>query len=35
MAGRLDIKGIDQIKRVYNPEGIAPTLTACGGGIQK
>lgn len=32
MAGRLNIKGIDQIKRVYNPEGIAPTLTACGGG---
>lgn len=32
MVGRLDIKGNDQIKRVYDTEGISPTLTACGGG---
>lgn len=32
MLGRLDIKGNDQIKRVYDAKGISPTLTACGGG---
>lgn len=31
MIGHLDIKGHDAIKRVYSPEGIAPTLTTCGG----
>jgi DNA (cytosine-5)-methyltransferase 1 len=35
MIGHLDIKGHDAIKRVYSPEGIAPTLTTCGGGIEK
>lgn len=30
--GTLDIKGIDQIKRVYSPEGISPTLTTMNGG---
>lgn len=30
--GNLDIKGIDQIKRVYSPEGLSPTLTTMGGG---
>ena len=29
---KLDIKGIDQIKRVYSDEGISPTLTTMGGG---
>lgn len=28
----LDIKGIDQIKRVYSPKGLSPTLTTMGGG---
>lgn len=32
MLGRLDIKGYDEIKRVYSTDGISPTLTACGGG---
>ena len=31
MIGRLDIKGNDQIKRVYGVNGISPTLTTCGG----
>lgn len=30
--GTLDIKGIDQIKRVYSDEGISPTLTDMQGG---
>lgn len=30
--GTLDIKGIDQIKRVYSPDGISPTLTTMNGG---
>lgn len=30
--GNLDMKGIDTMKRGYDTEGIAPTLTACGGG---
>lgn len=30
--GNLDIKGNDNIKRVYSTEGISPTLTTCGGG---
>lgn len=30
--GLLDIKGKEQIRRVYAEEGIAPTLTAKGGG---
>ena len=34
--GRLDIKGMDIIRRVYDPEGIAPTLnTWRGGGTDK
>ena len=28
----VDIKGHDQIKRVYSPEGKSPTVTTCGGG---
>ena len=32
VVGRLDIKGQDNIRRVYNPEGIAPTLTTSEGG---
>lgn len=31
MIGLLDIKGMEQIRRVYHPTGIAPTLTTCGG----
>lgn len=34
MIGHLDIKGHDAIKRVYHPDGIAPTLTT-GGGVQR
>ena len=34
MIGHLDIKGHDAIKRVYDPEGIAPTPTPPGGGVQ-
>ena len=30
--GEADIKGRDILKRVYSPEGKAPTLTTCGGG---
>ena len=30
--GTLDIKGNDQIKRVYSKEGVSPTLTAMQGG---
>ena len=30
--GELDIKGNDQIRRVYSPDGISPTLNCCGGG---
>lgn len=30
--GRLDIKGMDIIRRVYGTDGIAPTLNTCGGG---
>lgn len=32
MIGLLDIKGQDYIRRVYDPDGLAPTLTTCGGG---
>ena len=28
----VDIKGHDQIKRVYSPDGKSPTVTTCGGG---
>jgi len=28
----VDIKGHDQIKRVYSPDGKPPTVTTCGGG---
>ena len=35
MLGLLNIKGKDQIKRVYSADGIAPTLTTCGGGEQQ
>ena len=35
LAGTLDIKGKDQIKRVYDPDGIAPTLTTSGGGSRE
>lgn len=30
--GRLDIKGHDILKRVYDTNGISPTLNTCGGG---
>lgn len=30
--GTLDMKGIDQLKRVYSPKGLSPTLTTMGGG---
>lgn len=30
--GELDIKGIDQIKRIYSTDGLSPTLTTMGGG---
>ena len=29
--GRLNIKGLDIIKRVYSAEGLAPTLSTMGG----
>ena len=32
VVGSLDIKGIDQIKRVYHPAGLSPTLTTMQGG---
>lgn len=32
MVGVLDIKALDCVKRVYSPDGIAPTLTASQGG---
>jgi site-specific DNA-cytosine methylase len=32
MVGMLDIKALDCVKRVYSPDGIAPTLTASQGG---
>ncbi len=32
MLGLLDVKGQDNIRRVYDPLGIAPTLTTMGGG---
>lgn len=30
--GRLDIKGLDIIKRIYSIEGLAPTLSTMMGG---
>lgn len=32
MIGLLDIKGQEQVRRVYHPAGLAPTLTTCQGG---
>jgi DNA (cytosine-5)-methyltransferase 1 len=32
MVGLIDMKGNESIRRVYNSEGIAPTLTTMGGG---
>lgn len=32
VVGRLDVKGQDNIRRVYDPEGVAPTLTTSEGG---
>lgn len=32
MIGKIDMKGNDSIRRVYSPDGIAPTLTTMGGG---
>lgn len=32
VVGRLDIKGHDNIRRVYNPDGISPTLNTSEGG---
>lgn len=33
--GRLNIKGLDIIKRVYSAEGLAPTLSTMMGGWQR
>ena len=33
--GRLNIKGLDIIKRVYSAEGLAPTLSTMMGGKDK
>ena len=33
--GMLDIKGNEQIRRVYNPEGISPTLNSMQGGSRQ
>ena len=30
--GMLDIKGNEQVRRVYNPDGVSPTLNTMGGG---
>lgn len=35
MIGLLDIKGRDSVRRVYDPDGLAPTLATCGGGVDK
>jgi len=35
LIGLLDIKGKEQIKRVYDPQGISPTLTTMQGGNQE
>lgn len=35
VAGNLDIKGKDQIKRVHDPRGLSPTLTTMQGGGQE
>lgn len=35
MLGLLDIKGQDCIRRVYDPNGLSPTLTTCGGGCRQ
>lgn len=35
VVGMLDIKGKDQIKRVYDQEGLSPTLTTMQGGHQE
>lgn len=35
MVGHLDIKALDICKRVYDPAGIAPTLTTSGGGYRE
>lgn len=32
--GSLDIKGKDQIKRVYDPNGVAPTLSTMQGVVK-
>jgi hypothetical protein len=32
--GRLNIKGLDIIKRVYSAEGLAPTLSTMMGGAK-
>ena len=34
IVGMLDIKGKDQLRRVYSVDGIAPTLVTCQGGQQ-
>lgn len=33
--GRLNIKGLDIIKRIYSAEGLAPTLSTMMGGGQR
>ena len=32
VVGKLDIKGKDQIRRVYDTKHLAPTISTCGGG---
>lgn len=32
--GRLDIKGLDIIKRIYSVEGLSPTLSTMMGGAK-
>ena len=32
VVGRLNIKGKDQIRRVYDVKHLAPTISTCGGG---
>ncbi len=34
MIGKLDIKGLDIIKRVYSIEGISPTISTMMGGAK-
>lgn len=33
--GLLNIKGMEIVRRVYDPEFLAPTISTCGGGGQR